>query len=136
MRQIVSDHVVCNMDELGDTVKKILKEYAEETKEKVDEAVTEVSRNTKKIIKANANRGVRKVYYKSFRTHTEDTLFGRDVTIHSKKHEYSLTHLLEHGHELWNRPEKPTRAFPHWKKGEDYAVKNLPKKIIEKIEGD
>lgn len=130
-----SDHVICELGELGQAVQEVLKEYPDEARTAADESVTEVARESRKIIKAKAPRGRRKKYFKSFRTRTENSTFGREVTIYSGNHEYSLTHLLEKGHFLWNRPNRPTRAFRHWKDGEQYAIETLPKRIKEKLGG-
>jgi hypothetical protein len=49
--------------------------------------------------------------------------------IYASSHQYSLTHLLENGHKLWNRPLMPTRAFPHWQEGWDVVEAELDANI-------
>lgn len=132
-----TDHVVVELDQLGEVVNSILKNYADEARIKIDDAVLEVSEEARLKIKENANVGVRKKnkYKNSFRKKVIDDAFGRSVIIHATNHNYSLTHLLENGHWLWNRPQQPTRAFPHWKKGEKLAIEELPKSIKRKLGG-
>lgn len=133
------DHVYCNIEELGEVIGQIAQEFSSETRVKVKEATREVTEETRDTVKERANvdpRNVaRKGKYKrsiSFRMEERPT---QDVGIvYARGHEYSLTHLLEKGHELWNSPKR-TRAFPHWVTGERYAIKELPDRIVKKLKG-
>ena len=129
-----TDNVVVSMEELPEAIQAILEEFSTETRMEVSEAVSEVAKESRKIIAENAPVGRRGKYHKSIRTRTEEEAFGRTVTIFAANHEYSLTHLLEKGHELWNSPRR-TRAFVHWKTGEQHAIDELPKRIMKKIGG-
>lgn len=130
-----TDNVVVSMEELPEAIQAILEEFSTETRMNVSEAVSEVGKESRRIISQEAPQGRRKKYYKSIRTRTEEEAFGRTATIFAANHEYSLTHLLEKGHKLWNRPSRPTRAFKHWKTGEQHAIDELPKRIMNKIGG-
>lgn len=135
MRVGTTDHVIVDMDELPEAIQSILEEYSIDTRGKVSEAVSETAKESRKIVSQEAPKGRRKKYFKSIRVKTEEETFGRACTIYATNHEYSLTHLLEHGHRLWNRPSRPTKAFKHWKSGEEHAIEELPNKIIKKIGG-
>lgn len=132
--------VVCDISELGEEVAKIAEEYKEKTVDKVDLAVREVTKSAKEVVKQHANVDKRNVkrkgkYKKSIRYKIDRDLIHTEGTIYASGHEYSLTHLLENGHELWNAPGRSTRAFKHWKLGEELAIETLPKTIVEKLKG-
>ena len=135
MRVGTTDHVVVDINQLPEAIQSILEEYSFETREKVSEAVSETAKESRKIVSDKAPQGRRKKYFKSIRVKTEEETFGRACTLYATNHEYSLTHLLEHGHKLWNRPSRPTRAFPHWKDGEQHAIEKKKKKIMKKLGG-
>ncbi len=127
-------------EQLGEAIEGILTEYSGTTRAAIKDAVTETTRDAKKEIKANANveKGNRFPYrrgkYKKSISYRMETAYYSDTgIIYAKDHEYSLTHLLENGHKLWNAPGKRTRAFPHWKKGEELAIQELPQKIKDKL---
>lgn len=133
----MNDTVVTDLEGLPKEIRKILKEYSKDTRYKVSDAVVEVAKESRKLVKDKAPVGRRKGKYKrAIRVRKEEQMESTSAQIYAGNHEYSLTHLLEHGHKLWNRPSKPTKAFVHWKTGEEYAKKELPKRIIEKLEND
>lgn len=129
------DHVTVDIEELPEAIQAVLNNYGTEVREIVSEAVSEVGKESRDIIAKKAPVGRRRKYHKSIRTKTEEEATGRSVTIHAINHEYSLTHLLEKGHKLWNRPGIPTRAFEHWKTGEQHAIDELPERIVKKLGG-
>lgn len=128
------DHVTVDMEELPEAIQAILQNYGTEVREIVSEAVSEVGKESRDIIAKKAPVGRRGKYHKSIRTRTEEEALGRSVTIYATDHEYSLTHLLEKGHKLWNSPRR-TRAFVHWKTGEQHAIDELPERIVKKLGG-
>lgn len=134
-----ANHVYCDMDELGEVIGQIAKDFSAETRVGVKEATREVTKETRDIIKANANVDPRNVarkgkYKRSISFRMEEQPMQDEGIVYAKGHEYSLTHLLEKGHALWNSPKR-TRAFPHWVTGEQYAIKELPDRIIKKLKG-
>jgi len=133
------DNVYCDVSELPTKVQEILEEYAATTRAKMTEAVTETTKDARDIIKANANVDARSTrrkgkYKKSIRYKINEESLQTEGQVYASGHEYSLTHLLENGHRIWNSPGRRTRAFKHWKLGEDLAIDELPRKIIEKLE--
>lgn len=132
--------VVCDISELGEEVAKIAEEFKEKTVDQVDLAVREVTKSAKDVIKQNANVDKRNVkrkgkYKRSITYKIERDLIHTEGIIYASGHEYSLTHLLENGHELWNAPGRRTRAFKHWKLGENFASEKLPETIVLKLKG-
>lgn len=127
-----------NIDAFAYTFRKMLKEYTDDVALKTLESVDEVSKEAKKIVKDHApveKKGKRKGKYKrsiSVRTAYESLTEKRNVIYASDK-EYRLTHLLEKGHAKVNGGR--TREFPHWKYGDEYIKKELPKRIQKKIGG-
>lgn len=114
-----------------------LETYSDEVIEATKKSVDEVASETVPIIKNHApvGKGRRKGKYKrsiSVRTVYESLTEKRNVIYASDK-EYRLTHLLENGHAKVNGGR--TRAFPHWKYGDEYIKKELPKRIQKKIGG-
>lgn len=139
MRLESADYVYCEMDELGEAVEQIVRDFSYDTRAKVKEATREVTKETRDIVKEKANVDPRNVprkgkYKRSISFRMEEQSMQDEGIVYAKGHEYSLTNLLEKGHALWNSPSR-TRAFPHWADGEKYAIKELPKRIAEKVKG-
>lgn len=138
----VNDNVTVDLDHVDDAVKELLSDYSAETIARIDDAVVDTAKESRDVVRTKANaenprngkfrfpnrfgKYKRSIAYKK----TERGEFNISATVYARGHEYSLTHLLEHGHKLWQSPTRKTRAFAHWKIGEEYAIKWLPKHII------
>lgn len=134
------DHVYCEMDNLSTVIQQILTQYSVDTREDVSQAVKTVTKKAAKIVKSNANVDKRNTprkgkYKRSIRSKTVEEVFQTEGVVYAGGHEYSLTHLLENGHFLWNAPNRRTMEFKHWKLGEEYAINELPLEIIRKLKG-
>ena len=117
----------------------MIQEYKEHSLAQIDRAVEETTKDSKDIVKAKANvedRNTRRngKYKRSITYKIERELAHTRGVIYASGHEYSLTHLLENGHNLWNSPRR-TRAFEHWKDGETNAIKELPSLIEKYLKG-
>lgn len=132
-----------NIDAFAYTFRGMLKEYTDDVALKTLESVDEVSKEAKKIVKDHApveKKGKRKGKYKrsiSVRTAYESLTEKRNVIYASGK-EYRLTHLLEKGHAKVGVPRNGkarVEARPHWKYGDEYIKKELPKRVKKKIGG-
>ena len=120
------------IDDFLEAVQGELTEYANEVTEYVKESVKDVAKETVKEVKRRSP--VRSGAYKKSwgQTQIYEGPGGIRITIHNKKH-YRLTHLLENGHAL--KSGGRTRAFPHIKPAEDFAARDLEKKVKVKVEG-
>lgn len=110
-------------------------EYTRDVREEIDNITEEVAKETKNVVKEKEGsfKDRRPKYRKSLSVKIEkQTLGNKKATIYAKAPHYRLTHLLEHGHATVNGGR--TRAFPHWKPAEDYAIKEYEKRIADAIE--
>ena len=122
------------VDDLVEAVRGELEEYADEVTGDVKQAVKEVAKATVKEVKAKSPERRRAGGYKKSwgQVKVSETKGSVVISIRNKKY-YWLTHLLENGHALKNGDR--TRAFPHIKPAEDFAARELEKKVKVKVEG-
>lgn len=122
------------VDDLVEAVRGELEEYADEVTGDVKQAVKEVAKATVKEVKAKSPERRRAGGYKKSwgQVKVSETKGSVVISIRNKKY-YWLTHLLENGHALKNGDR--TRAFSHIKPAEDFAARELEKKVKAKIKG-
>lgn len=102
-----------------------LDEYSKEVKEKVKKATTGVAEDAIQELKAISPKKTGR-YARSWKGKQE----GNKITIYNTKGQ--LTHLLEHGHALWQGGR--TRAFPHIKPVETKLIKDYEEEVKKAIE--
>ena len=141
----MSDTVKVKPDELEDALNKMIDDYVDNVNKSVHDKVKEVSKEVLQNLKENVEAaGIKGDKYKnSFRAKaTKETAWDIKIVIYSPTH-YSLTHLLEHGHTIWvhgsDRNAKgkvygSTKARPHWKPAESFAIIRLTEKIKSTVE--
>ena len=122
------------VDDLTNAIMAELETYSSDVSEKMKEAVDEVAKETKAIIKRNTKFQDRSGdYRRSFRLKkVSETAKSKKVVWRAQPPEHALTHLLEHGHKSKNGGS--VRAYPHIKYGDEYVQEKLPDRIKEKIE--
>lgn len=110
-------------------MQKILNEFGEEVQIVADEEVVSVTKEAVKKVKTESpkNRGE---YSKGWKMKKKDTRFGVETTIYNSTHGW-LVHLLEHGHAKVNGGR--TKAEPHVKPVQDWAEKEILKRLKEKL---
>ena len=121
-----------NASDFAKAVSSELAEYAADITTDVKKSVKEVAKDTVREVKKRSpsDSGA---YRKSWRSEeVEVTRFSQTMVIHNKTH-YRLTHLLENGHALVGGGR--TKAQPHIKPAEEFAERELMRKIEIKIRG-
>ena len=126
------------VDNFSDLIVETVENYdqmvADATKRAVDRVTKGVAKEIKKNIMFENRSGD---YIRSLRTTT--TFENRETkrnTWHASPPHHRLTHLLEFGHEVWDRngvKHGTTSEFPHVHYGYDYMMQFLPKEIEKEI---
>lgn len=93
--------VDCGSDDFMDAISGWMEEHAYELDDEVAEAAGEAGRKAVQELKAKSAKRTGK-YAKGWRADMEASETGAEVTVHNKR--YQLTHLLEKGHVVRNRP--------------------------------
>lgn len=117
---------------LEKAVKDILQDYSVEVAKAAEEAVTEVSKEaTKKLRQTSPKRSGK--YGKGWASKVEKTTTTVDATVYGKTGTYQIAHLLEHGHAR-RGGGRNVGGIEHIKPVEEWAVKEVEKRIREKVE--
>ena len=114
---------------LPEEFNKLLKEYGDEVVAIVDEEVESISKETVKMLKKTSPKDSGD-YAKGWKAQKKKTNFGMNATVYNSTHGW-LAHILEHGHLI--RGGGRTKAEPHIKPAEDWASKELLKRIKERL---
>lgn len=131
--QVVTPNALC------DAVLDIVQTYSDEVVEKLPDIVKGAAKTTVKALKKNAEIIGGTKYRGSFKSKKDRTSSVAETSYTIYSTQYRLTHLLEHGHVIRNRPGGPiygmTRAFPHWRPAEQEGIDEIDEKIREAVEG-
>lgn len=132
--------------QLSQTVKGALDEYGELSTKVLKETVDEVSKAAAQVVKAAApvekKSKRRGKYAKHIKVDTEyEDHHTKRNKVWASAHEYSLSHLLEYGHDIVGHKGAKKGAvigrtgnFEHFDKGDDYVEHNFEKRIKRKLE--
>ena len=116
--------------DFAEEISAILEDYAEETANKIQDVIDEVSKEALDSLKSNPNIPVRTgKYRKGFYIKKRKKKDGSKYIIANRQ--YRLTHLLEKGHSI-NGGTGRTEAHPHWKQAQA-IVDTIPDKIKEAL---
>ena len=102
-----------------------LTEYSQSVKEKINKAADDLSKEAIEELKSTSPKKTGK-YARAWTGKKE----GNKIIIHNTKGQ--LTHLLEHGHALWQGGR--TKAFPHIKPVEQKTIKKYEEGVKKAIE--
>lgn len=108
---------------------KLLKEYGEEVTLIVDEEIKKISKETVSRLKKTSPKDTGE-YAKGWKAKQKKTNFGLYSTIYNSTHGW-LAHILEHGYQKRNGGR--TKAQPHIKPAEEWANKEVLKRIKERL---
>ncbi len=127
------------VDEFLKAVNGALEDYAGEVTYGTKHAVEETVKECLKQVKAFSPVGVRGDYQKGWRSrnaYTDKTSTRRQIY---NKTDYQLTHLLEYGHDIYNKSGgKSLGRFdgkPHIMPAYEQAMRNLEERVKKVVEG-
>lgn len=132
-------------DALADEIVSLMQQYADEVTSDLKKDVDSVARAT--VIKVKEKAPVKKSgvgskyvpgsYKNSWTSTTEsENSHRKNRVVYAKGHQYSLTHLLENGHELvLPTGKKGRRVAPiiHIKPAEEWAVNEFEQRTLKRI---
>jgi len=120
-----------NIENLNETVKKMLETYCSEVAEVIDETLPKVGQDAvKELKKSSPKRPFGGDYAKGWTKKVEKERLGSRLIVYNKTR-YQLTHLLEKGHAKVNGGF--VNGKPHIKPAQDEAEKKAMELIEEGI---
>lgn len=122
------------IDELSQSVEKILSEYTDEVKKEADLIAKETATKTAEELKVTSPKNKGK-YARSWKVKTISGRMSNQYVVYNTKP--SLTHLLEKGHVIRNKSGTygRTRAIPHIEPAEEKGINEFEKKIVSRLGG-
>lgn len=122
-------------DNFSDAVMQAINDYAESVENEMKKEVETTARTIRNMLLVHPRVPVKDGDYKrSFRTRrVADGPGYRRMKVYNLK--WSLTYLLEHGHDLVKNGEKYwwSPKFPHWKDAQKFADK-VPVRMKERLD--
>lgn len=125
----MSGRASVSLEEMGNEILKQLRTATDEYKDKVDNILTDVAKETLKEIKEKSPARPKKEYRKSWKSKVLYSGKGnKRIILYNEKH-WQLTHLLEYGHAKRNGGR--VRAYPHISPARQKAVETIIQKLGE-----
>lgn len=126
-----------NIDKLELEVARVLDRYSVMTSEVAKEVVEKTAKDTVKRLKelSPKDRGNYANTWKYDKSQIKRGLWRFSTVVYNEKN-YRLTHLLEYGHDIFNKKgEKKgrTTAQPHIAKAEDIALEEMTNNMIDAL---
>lgn len=138
----MADHSHIKIDDLRDAVIKELQAFAGATDQVVADATEKTAKRAVQRLKATSpiERPDGGEYAKSWKQEDIKAGYKKHIrVIHAGNGQYRLTHLLEKGHNVRNKPNGPiighAPAYPHIAEAEEYAIAELYLEIRKGVEG-
>ena len=117
------------VDAISKEMQELFKEYGEEVNDILDEEILKVAKETVNKLKKTSPKDDGD-YAKGWKQKTTKKNLGIFATVYNSTHGW-LVHLLEHGHA--KRGGGRTKAQPHVKPAEEWAEKEVIKRVKERL---
>ena len=120
-----------DMEDITIKMNDLLEDYMDEVKDVMDD-----------VLRASANEGVRTLrvvspenrpkYKNAWRVDVKrNRVTANEYTIYNR--EGGLTHLLEDGHAIWNKPGARTKAYPHIGPTRNFLAAMIVDRLAERL---
>lgn len=133
-RNTYGNHVACDLTDFASVLDGMLNNIQPVVREAVNIGIKDTAKAASERTRESGTYQNRRPKYRgsiSYRISYKEYFVHAQV--YARGHEYSLTHLLENGHAIWNKPGRRTRAFPHWKRGEELATEMIVPEIMKHL---
>ena len=126
----MSNSIEIDVSKLADKTMEIFTEFSHLTEIQCQEAIDEVGKEARDIVKSSGTYKDRTGKYRKSIKYSKGKVKS-DIGY--------LTHLLENGHAIVGKGGRKigtSKSFPHWTKGQEFAEKELIRVIKRKIENE
>lgn len=120
------------------SVQAVLEDYKYQVDDSAKKIVKDVARESAQVVREHTPAHWSNEYKRQITASAPTIERGNYASyVHMKGDRYRIAHLLENGHALIRGGRSigagSVKAFPHFKYGEEYAVRELPKRMEEAI---
>ena len=118
------------------SVETVLKDYKYRIDDDTKRIVKQVAKESADVVKQHTPSNWSNDYKKQIKASAPVVERGNYTSyVHMSGDNYRIAHLLENGHALvrGGRTLGNVKAYPHFKFGEEYAERELPKRLEEAI---
>lgn len=123
-------------EKLGAAIKEILDEYGDEVSKDVVEVTKQIAKEGQKALRQSSRQNIEqgeigKAYASGWKTQMTEGRGTAEVIFYNAS-KPGLTHLLEHGHALWQGGR--AKAIPHIAPVEETLVREFEQEITAKLQ--